>query len=155
MALCQILPRLFALHGAIESVLKGDTGEFTFDWLIGTSNGCIGLEVTRAEDTEQLNHIEEQLEQGLDEVTGTALTPWIAVGIAVDKKVKKSEKYREQLANAGCASAEMHLAIASLAQDIADPAVRGQVREYLAKGVGPFDRVWLVTHSEALEFDQL
>ena len=135
----------------VEKVFKGDQGIFTFDWLLRTSEGCIGLEVVRAEDPDQLDHIEAEVVAGAAVITGSAEMPWESVERQVGRKMERATEsggYRDQLNALKCDRTELHLAVTSWGQELS--LTPDLIWPQLEQALDTFDAVWLV-HGKVTE----
>lgn len=145
LALGKILEAWASTDVDVQSVEKGDQGPFTFDWLAHTSGLCIGIEVVRAEDKDQLDHMEEGLAAGEQIVAGSAEMPWTSVANAVDRKLERATRdggYLDQIADLDCSGLQLHLAVTSFAQELSwTPDL---LWPELERGLEVFDAVWLV-----------
>lgn len=128
-----------------SEAVKGDTDAVPFDWLLRMTDGtCIGLEVVRAEDQEQVRHVEQEHRAGESVIVGSAEMPWDSVQTAIDKKLAKAGRYRDALAYQ-CPDGELHLAITSGLQQLHFVGDIGAHMEQPAReALGTFDTVWLV-----------
>jgi len=129
----------------VADVAKGDTDTIPFDWLLRMEDGfCIGLEVVRAEDQEQVHHVEREHQAGAAVITGTVEMPWNSVRTAIEKKLVKADRYREAMLNL-CPDGQLHLAITSGLQQLRFDGDIGEHMVQTARGtLGDFDVVWLV-----------
>lgn len=129
----------------VTKVEKGDQGSFTFDWLVHSQDGCVGIEVVRAEDRDQLDFIEESFSAGERVVVGSAEMPWTSVRGAVDKKLEKATRpggYVDQIAKLECPDVKLHLAVTSWAQELS--WTPDQLWPELEQALEGFDAVWLI-----------
>lgn len=151
LALGKILETWASTNLDVKSVEKGDQGSFTFDWLVHTSGSCVGIEVVRAEDKDQLDHMEEEFAAGERVVVGSAEMPWTSVGNAVDKKLERATRkggYLDQVAGLDCSDVQLHLAVTSFAQELS--WTPDQLWPELERSLKAFDAVWLV-HRELVD----
>lgn len=129
----------------VTSTRKGDSDEVPFDWLLEINDRvCIGLEVVRAEDESQVEHLEGEYRKGEVVITGTAEMPWDSVARAVEKKQAKAHRYRDALSSL-CQESTLHLGVTSGGQVL---EFEGELGEHLAgvaaKALATFDVVWLI-----------
>ena len=146
----RIIAELEACGQHVAESIKGDTEEVPFDWLLRLADGsCIGLEVVRAEDQEQVGHVEREHRAGESVIVGTAEMPWESLRTAIDKKLAKANDYRQALDKL-CDRELLHLAITSGLQQLHFDGDIGAHMEQLARdALGAFDTIWLVDGATA------
>lgn len=147
----RIIEQLEAGGQRVADVVKGDTKEQPFDWLLQMTDGtCIGLEAVRAEDEDQVRHVEWEHHAGAGVITGSAEMPWDSLQKAIEKKMAKAVGYRQSLDKL-CDHGLLHFAVTSGLQQLHFEGEIGEHMEELARGtLRAFDAVWIVQGDRAV-----
>jgi hypothetical protein len=140
---------------AVVDVARGDTNAIQFDFLLRMHDEtCIGIEVVRAKDQEQVRSIERGARQRDPVITGTAEMPWDSLRVAIDKKLAKTDRYREALRRL-CRESQLHLGVTSALQQLHfDGAVGAHIEDIARGALSGFDAVWLVQGGTILRLER-
>lgn len=151
----RVIREMNAAGDSVADASTGDSATVPFDWLLRMKDGtCVAIEVVRAEDQEQIHHVEKQARAGSTTIVGTAEMPWESLRLAVHKKVAKSARYRRAL-SALCEHGRLHLAITSSLQQLHfDDGRSKMTSQVLDTALAAYDVVWLVQGERVQRFDR-